>query len=87
MNSGSIGEVILWLPFCWKRRNKMVTYEAKMVDDKKDKFDFRCLSGDTKPTKTCDGRKIANGSTCTEINTGSNFMYDEEHEKWEPSTP
>lgn len=40
------------------------------------------LSTDTKPTTTIDGMSIPNGSVFTEINTGKEYMYDEEGSTW-----
>lgn len=43
--------------------------------------ELRGLAADTKPTEF-DGVKIGNGSVFIEIDTGSMFLYDEEHEEW-----
>lgn len=61
----------------------MVTYESRVVATGKDEFDVRCLSTDTKPTGTHDGREIANGSTLMEIDTGKVYMYDEDGDTWD----
>ena len=39
------------------------------------------LSTDTKPVEK-DGKKIDNGSTFIEINTGKIFIYDLENQEW-----
>lgn len=43
--------------------------------------EFRGLAGDTKPVEY-NGKKIANGSTFIEIDTGKVFLYDIESEEW-----
>jgi hypothetical protein len=46
------------------------------------KYDLSGLSGDDKPTKTYDGKKIANGSTFFEMDTQVVKFYDAEHDTW-----
>ena len=53
-----------------------VTYKTAM-------FKFFALSTDTKPTETYGGCAILNGSFLMEIDTGKEFLYDEEGKSWE----
>lgn len=45
-------------------------------------MEIRGLSTDTKPVGKIDGMSIPNGSIYTEIDTGVDSMYDEEHDTW-----
>ena len=53
-----------------------VTYKSAM-------FKFFALSSDTAPTENYDGCKILNGSSLKEIDTGKEYLYDEENKSWE----
>lgn len=46
-------------------------------------FKFFALAGDTAPTDDHEGIKILNGSSLKEIDTGKDYLYDEENGKWE----
>lgn len=46
-------------------------------------FKFCALAGDTAPTETYGDIKILNGSSLKEIDTGKEYLYDEENDKWE----
>lgn len=48
----------------------------------RDIFDFAALSSDEKPSGTFQSAVIANGSTLTEIDTGTVYSYDEQHACW-----
>lgn len=50
-------------------------------DDSYISAELRGLSTDTKPTEIND-KKIDNGSTFIEIDTGKIFMFDLENEQW-----
>lgn len=45
-------------------------------------MEIRGLSTDTKPTSKMAGYAIPNGSIYVEIDTGTNYMYDEENSTW-----
>ena len=57
--------------------------EKKDIKYNRAMFQFFTLSGDTAPTDTFDGVKIANGSSLKEIDTGKDYLYDEENDQWE----
>jgi len=40
-------------------------------------YEFRCLSGDTKPTEGID-----NGTFAIEMDTGKIYVFDYEHKAW-----
>ena len=46
------------------------------------RFDFFCLSTDTKPTESYNDVKILNGSSAKEIDTGKEYLYDETGKTW-----
>lgn len=46
------------------------------------RFDFFCLSTDTKPTESYNDVKILNGSSAKEIDTGDEYLYDETGKTW-----
>lgn len=43
--------------------------------------EYRGLSTDEKPI-LANEKKVANGSTFLEMDTGKVFLYDEEHDEW-----
>ena len=45
-------------------------------------FEFRGLSGDTKPTTTYGGANIGNGSVFLEMDTELLYFYDESTNDW-----
>ena len=55
---------------------KEVTYKSAM-------FKFFALASDTQPSEEYDGCKILNGSFLKEIDTGKEYLYDEENDTWE----
>ena len=48
----------------------------------RDMFDFAALSSDERPSGIYQSAVIANGSTLTEIDTGTVYSYDEQHSCW-----
>lgn len=46
-------------------------------------FKLFALAKDTLPTKAIDGCDILNGSHAKEIDTGKEYLYDEENSTWE----
>lgn len=58
------------------------TKQSLGVDDNYITTELRGLSTDEKPTELND-KKIDNGSTFIEIDTGKLYMYDLENETWE----
>ena len=58
----------------------MITVTSPQTTDQE--MGFKGKSTDTKPTGTFAGKKIPNGSTFYEINTGDIYMYDEESSTW-----
>lgn len=51
------------------------------VDDTYITAELRGLADDTKPTEI-NGKKIDNGSTFVEIDTGDVYLYDLENQEW-----
>lgn len=45
-------------------------------------MEFVCKSTDIKPTRQYNGLIIPNGSTLKEIDTDTNFVYDESTKSW-----
>jgi|P827metagenome_2_1110787.scaffolds.fasta_scaffold02940_13 hypothetical protein len=60
----------------------MITYAKKVQSQDAFQFEFNGLSGDTKPTVTFEGAKIANGSTFMEMDTKTLYFYDAENNAW-----
>ena len=60
----------------YKKENNEFTNEGEIIS-----AELRGLSTDEKPTEI-DDKKINNGSTFIEIDTGKIFFYDAENEEW-----
>lgn len=61
----------------------MISVKSKTTDVYNEaRFDFFCLSTDTKPTESYNDVKILNGSSAKEIDTGDEYLYDETGKTW-----
>lgn len=61
----------------------MITvYKATTASDGSAILELRGKSTDTKPTETCEGFNVGNGSTFYEINTGDIYMFDADADAW-----
>ena len=69
-----------------QRKEKAMISVKSRIDKKYNEaiFELFCKSTDTLPTSTgIDGIKILNGSHAKEIDTGKEYLYDEDGENWE----
>lgn len=61
----------------------MITvYKATTASDGSAILELRGKSTDTKPTETCEGFNVGNGSTFYEIDTGDLYMFDADAGEW-----